>query len=203
METECANAWPISSLGLERTSDALIDDLGNPAQWPRADVIIGNPPFLGAKFLKLDAAPITSTPFAARDPRFREWPTTACIGSWSARPSSALYARRSNCRPAAGLVGTQNIRNNQSRVGGLDYVVQTGTIVEAVDNQPVGVANVHVSIADWVKTQDHVLLPSKRRLWFRPGQLPQARHSRTRERGRPGRFYAGQTLRTPRNRTNV
>jgi hypothetical protein len=36
----------------------------------------------------------------------------------------------------AGLVGTQNIRNNQSRVGGLDYVVKTGTIVEAVENQP-------------------------------------------------------------------
>ena len=55
----------------------------------------------------------------------------------------------------AGLVGTQNIRNNQSRVGGLDYVVQTGTIVEAVDNQPwSGEANVHVSIANWVKTQD-------------------------------------------------
>ena len=68
----------------------------------------------------------------------------------------------------AGLVGTQNIRNNQSRVGGLDYVVQTGTIVEAVDNQPwSGEANVHVSIANWVKTQDPALLPSKRRLWFK------------------------------------
>ena len=59
----------------------------------------------------------------------------------------------------AGLVGTQNIRNNQSRVGGLDYVVQTGTIVEAVDNQPwSGEANVHVSIANWVKTQDPALV---------------------------------------------
>ena len=36
----------------------------------------------------------------------------------------------------AGLVGTQNIRNNKSRVGGLDHIVATGTIVEAVDNQP-------------------------------------------------------------------
>ena len=55
----------------------------------------------------------------------------------------------------AGLVGTQNIRNNQSRVGGLDHIVQTGTIVEAVDNQPwSGEANVHVSIVNWVKTQD-------------------------------------------------
>jgi len=40
----------------------------------------------------------------------------------------------------------------QSRIGGLDYVVKTGIIVEAVENQPwSGEANVHVSIANWVK----------------------------------------------------
>ena len=66
----------------------------------------------------------------------------------------------------AGLVGTQNIRNNQSRVGGLDHVVKTGTIVEAVENQPwSGEANVHVSIANWAKTQDAALLPKTRKLW--------------------------------------
>lgn len=43
----------------------------------------------------------------------------------------------------------------------------TGTIVEAVDNQPwSGEANVHVSIANWIKTQDASLIPNKRRLWF-------------------------------------
>jgi hypothetical protein len=68
----------------------------------------------------------------------------------------------------AGLVGTQNIRNNQSRVGGLDYIAQTSTIVEAVENQPwSGEANVHVSIANWVKTQDAALLPKTRKLWFK------------------------------------
>ena len=52
----------------------------------------------------------------------------------------------------AGLVGTQNIRNNQSRVGGLDHVAAGGTVVDAVENQPwSGEANVHVSIANWVK----------------------------------------------------
>ncbi len=72
----------------------------------------------------------------------------------------------------AGLVGTQNIRNNQSRVGGLDHVVQSGVIVEAVENQPwSGEANVHVAIANWVKTGDGkereeaLLIPAKRRLW--------------------------------------
>ena len=68
----------------------------------------------------------------------------------------------------AGLVGTQNIRNNASRIGGLDHVAKDGTIVEAVDNQPwSGEANVHVSIANWVNTQDATLLPKTRRLWFK------------------------------------
>ena len=55
----------------------------------------------------------------------------------------------------AGLVGTQNIRNNEAREGGLDYVTATGTIVEAVESQPwSGEANVHVSIVNWIKSRD-------------------------------------------------
>jgi len=71
----------------------------------------------------------------------------------------------------AGLVGTQNIRNNQSRVGGLDYIVETGTIVEAVDNQPwSGEADVHVSIANWANTKNPALVPPLKRLWFNVNQ---------------------------------
>jgi hypothetical protein len=82
----------------------------------------------------------------------------------------------------AGLVGTQNIRNNQSRVGGLDYVVKTGTIVEAVENQPwSGEANVSVSIANWEKTQDPALLPKTRKLWFKVA--PSAVAKKLRKRG--------------------
>src|SRR6185295_10113248 len=73
----------------------------------------------------------------------------------------------------AGLVGTQNIRNNQSRVGGLDHVAATGTIVEAVENQPwSGEANVHVSIVNWMKTRDARLVPARRRLWYRVDPPP-------------------------------
>jgi hypothetical protein len=71
----------------------------------------------------------------------------------------------------AGLVGTQNIRNNASRIGGLDAICADGTLIEAVDNQPwSGEANVHVSIANWVRTQDEALLPKTRRLWFKSAQ---------------------------------
>lgn len=53
----------------------------------------------------------------------------------------------------AGLVGTNTIRQNDSRQGGLDYIVANGgTITEAVSNQVwPGDAVVHVSIVNWVK----------------------------------------------------
>jgi len=136
--------------------------------WPRADVIVGNPPFIGAKLLKPQLGPDYVEHVRALYP---EVPGMAdyCV-YWFRRAHDHLPA----CTAAgpmagrAGLVGTQNIRNNQSRVGGLDHVVSDGTIVEAVDNQPwSGEANVHVSIANWVKTQDAALLPKTKRLWFK------------------------------------
>src|SRR5699024_2004911 len=53
----------------------------------------------------------------------------------------------------AGLVGTNTIRQNYSREGGLDYIVgNEGTITEAVSTQNwSGDANVHVSIVNWIK----------------------------------------------------
>jgi hypothetical protein len=87
-------------------------------------------------------------------------------------------------RGRIGLVGTQNIRNNQSRVGGLDYVVESGTILDAVENQPwSGEANVSVSIVNWVKSQDPVLVPKKKRLWFKIQPSPGVKTIRKRGRG--------------------
>ncbi|HET6250963.1 MAG TPA: DNA methyltransferase [Tepidisphaeraceae bacterium] len=141
--------------------------------WPPADVIIGNPPFLGAKLLKPERGPDYVN---ALRKLYKVVPGMAdyCV-YWIRRTHDHLP----ECTKAdplvgrAGLVGTQNIRNNQSRVGGLDYVVATGTIIEAVDNQPwSGEANVHVSIANWMKTHDATLIPATRRLWFK---VPPAR----------------------------
>lgn len=55
----------------------------------------------------------------------------------------------------AGLVGTNTIRQNDSREGGLDYIVAGGgTIIEAVSTQVwSGDAAVHVSIVNWVKAE--------------------------------------------------
>jgi len=166
--------------------DALIDEKGAQAHWPPADVVIGNPPFLDARKM---------TKELGRD----------CVGRL-AKQYSAVPRRADHCvywfrrahdhLPAcavedpfagrAGLVGTQAIRNNYSRIGGLDHIIKSATIVEAVENQPwSGEANVHVSIASWVKTspsrgsdsgttplprradvsESALLIPSPRRLW--------------------------------------
>lgn len=164
------NALPLDNLdGNFCAGDALLTASGQRTPWPKTDVIIGNPPFLGAKRLK----PLRGVGYvdAVRD-AYPEVPGMAdyCV-YWFRRTHDEL--RR--CTAAdpftgrAGLVGTQNIRNNESRVGGLDHILQDGTVLEAVDNQPwSGEANVHVSIASWAKTQDPKLLPRRRRLWFTP-----------------------------------
>ncbi|MEM9348337.1 MAG: DNA methyltransferase [Planctomycetota bacterium] len=123
--------------------------------WPDADVIIGNPPFLGAKRLKPEHG--ADYVNAVR----RLYPSVPGMADycvyWFRRSHDALPVCTEDDPVAgrAGLVGTQNIRNNKSREGGLDHIVKTGTIIEAVDNQPwSSEANVHVSIANWVKTAE-------------------------------------------------
>jgi hypothetical protein len=147
--------------------DALVSN-GQRTPWPEVDVIIGNPPFIGAKLLKPQLGPDYVKTLRSLYP---EIPGMAdfCV-YWISR----AHAHLPPCTPGdpfpgrAGLVGTQNIRNNASRIGGLDQVVIDGTILEAVDNQPwSGEANVHVSIANWIKSQDAALLPKTRRLWFK------------------------------------
>ena len=173
-------ALPLDNLDANfKAADALIDERGNPSKWPKTDVIIGNPPFLGAKRLKPE--------------RGADY-IDAVRGAYPEVPGMADYCvywfRKSHdqLRPCtvddpvagrAGLVGTQNVRNNQSRVGGLDHIVVTGTIIEAVDNQPwSGEANVHVSIVNWVKSQDSALLPVRRRLWTVIAPRPSAKRYR-------------------------
>jgi hypothetical protein len=143
------------------------------APWPPADVIIGNPPFLGAKRLKPERG--VDYVNAVRK-LYPDVPGMAdyCV-YWFRRAHDHLppCTKDNPLAGRAGLVGTQNIRNNQSRVGGLDHIVKTGTIIEAVDNQPwSGEANVHVSIVDWVKSKDIALLPTKRRLWTKVAPDP-------------------------------
>jgi hypothetical protein len=142
-------------------------------EWPQADAIIGNPPYLGAKLLK----PEHGADYVKKLRRaYPEIPGMAdyCVYWFRKAHDTLKESTAANpCSGRAGLVGTQNIRNNKSRTGGLDYIAKTGTIVEAIDNQPwSGEANVHVSIVDWAKTQDPALLPETRLLWTKAAPAP-------------------------------
>jgi SAM-dependent methyltransferase len=114
--------------------------------WPEADAIVGNPPFLDARRLTV----IHGAEYVKRiRARFADVPGRAdfCV-HWFRKAHEVL---KPGCR--AGLVGTNTIRQNYSREGGLDYIVRNGgTITEAVSSQPwSGESAVHVSIVNWIK----------------------------------------------------
>jgi len=115
-------------------------------QWPKADAIIGNPPYLGSKLMK----PEYGIEYVEKLRKaYPEIPGRAdyCV-YWFRKTHDQLPDGG-----RAGLVGTQNIRNNWSRIGGLDYIVDNGgTITDAVSAQVwSGEAAVHVSIVNWTK----------------------------------------------------
>jgi hypothetical protein len=81
---------------------------------------------------------------------------------WFRRAHQQLTAGR-----RAGLVGTNTVRQNYSREGGLDYIVANGgTLTEAVFSMiwP-GEAVVHVSIVNWIKGEQK----GKKRLYNQDG----------------------------------
>ncbi len=118
-------------------------------EWPQADAIIGNPPYLGSRYLAKEHG----YDYARRiHARFPDVPKMADFCTYWFR--LAHDALPPNGR--AGLVGTNTIRQNESREASLDYVVQHGgTITEAVSTEVwSGEAAVHVSIVNWIKGEN-------------------------------------------------
>jgi SAM-dependent methyltransferase len=114
--------------------------------WPEVDAIIGNPPFQSKNKMQQEFG------VAYMQKLRRAYPAIPgradfCV-YWFRRAHDHLKPGQ-----RAGLVGTNTIRQNYSREGGLDYIVQNGgTIVDAVSSQVwSGEAVVHVSIVNWIK----------------------------------------------------
>jgi hypothetical protein len=163
--------------------DALIDELGNRTKWPQADVIIGNPPFLDARKTTVERGREYVKKLEELYPDISRRADYCVYWFYRAHEHLPICTPERPESGRAGLVGTQNIRNNEAREGGLDRVVKSGTVVEAVDNQPwSGEANVHVSIANWIKHKPFekkfttaevrrleaaLLIPKDRKLWFK------------------------------------
>ena len=141
-------ALPLDNLdGNFITDDALFVD------WPQADVIVGNPPYLDARKLTMEHGRVYVDKVRAAYP---DIPGRAdyCV-YWFRKAHDHLPAN-SDDKPfsgRAGLVGTNTVRQNYSRQGGLDHIVDTGgTIVDAVASQVwSGEAVVNVSIVNWIK----------------------------------------------------
>lgn len=112
--------------------------------WPPADAVIGNPPFLGGKHLRLNLGDKYIDRVFARFPEVKD--SVDFCAYWFRLAHDHLGATG-----RAGLVGTNSISQGKSRLASLDYVVKNGGFIyNAVSSQPwPGEAKVHVSIVNW------------------------------------------------------
>ncbi len=126
-----------------RCADALFTD------WPKADAIIGNPPYLGSRYLAKEHGYDYANKVYARFPGVPKM-ADFCT-HWFRLAHDALPPGG-----RAGLVGTNTIRQNESREASLDYIVENGGVItEAISTQVwSGDAAVHVSIVNWEKRTD-------------------------------------------------
>lgn len=117
-------------------------------QWPKADAVIGNPPFLGGKHMRIALGDQYIDQVFQRFPEVRD--SVDFCSYWFRLAHDHIGE---NGR--AGLVGTNSVSQGKSRAASLDYIAQNeGYIHEAVSTQPwSGEANVHVSLVNWSKQQ--------------------------------------------------
>jgi hypothetical protein len=138
---EFDRALPLDNLDANiRCEDALLNE------WPAAEAIIGNPPYQSKNKMQEEYGRAYLNRVRKRFPQVPGRADYCVYWFRKAHDQLAPGGR-------AGLVGTNTIRQNYSREGGLEYIVNTGgTITEAVSTQVwSGDAVVHVSIVNWVK----------------------------------------------------
>ena len=133
-------------LPLENLDQNIIEADALRTAWPAADVIVGNPPYLGRRKIIEERGADYAAELATRYPHVAGVSDYVCY--WF-----PLAHERLPAGGRAGLVATNTIRQGDSRKASLDWVVDHGgTLTEAVSTQPwSGDAAVHVSIVNWLK----------------------------------------------------
>jgi len=138
---EFDEALPLDNLdGNISCGDALF------CEWPKAHAFVGNPPYLGSRYLAKEHG------YAYANQLYDRYPGVPKMADYCVHWFRLVHDRLAE-NGRAGLVGTNSIRQNESRVASLDYIVDNGgTITEATSTQVwSGDAAVHVSIVNWVK----------------------------------------------------
>lgn len=116
------------------------------SEWPKTHAVIGNPPFLGGKHLRLNLGDSYVDRVFDRFPEVKD--SVDFCAYWF-----RLAHDHIDETGRVGLVGTNSISQGKSRVAALDHVTQKGGVIhEAISTQPwSGEANVHVSLVNWCK----------------------------------------------------
>jgi len=122
--------------------------------WPRCDVIVGNPPFHGDRHLR-----------ELLGDAYIEWLKDEF--NCGVKDHCVYWFRKAHDHLApgqrAGLVGTNSVSENRARGASLNYIVEHGGVItDAVPTQAwPGLATVEVSIVNWIKEPE---APPGRRL---------------------------------------
>lgn len=137
--------------------DSLFDD------WPQADVVIGNPPYLGRRRMVEELG----ADYCSRlDQKFGPKGVADFVTYWFPKTHDHLPEGG-----RAGYVATKTIKQGDGRKASLDYVVDHGgAIIDAVASMPwSGEAVVTVAIVNWQKGGTP---PTERTLWIDPNLEP-------------------------------
>ena len=111
--------------------DALLTPEGRESEWPRADVVIGNPPFLGGKLLNAHLGEdYVSSLFKVYEGRVPAEADLVCY--WFVKAGEQLRRGRAK---RAGLVSTNSIRGGANRRA-LHRAIRERPIFEAWSDEP-------------------------------------------------------------------